>query len=123
MVVDARTELASPDYDLVRLLGRSNKPVFLAVNKVEGEAMADAAENFRQLGHPQCLSPSARNMALGIGDLLDAISEAIPAPERRAPRLRRGRAAEEAEISEGGPLEPGAEDDRTRQLHPHPRRI
>ncbi len=50
LVVDARTELASPDYDLVRLLQRSGKPVFLAVNKVEGEAMAAAAENYRQLG-------------------------------------------------------------------------
>ncbi len=50
LVVDARTELASPDYDLVRLLLRGGKPVFLAVNKVEGEAMAYAAENFRQLG-------------------------------------------------------------------------
>ena len=50
LVVDARTELASPDYDLVKLLIRGGKPVFLAVNKVEGEAMAAEAENFRQLG-------------------------------------------------------------------------
>ena len=57
LVVDARTELASPDYDLVRLLLHGGKPLFLAVNKVEGEAMAYVAENFRQLGiqpHPQC---------------------------------------------------------------------
>src|SRR5579871_896438 len=53
LVVDARTELARPDYDLVRLLGRGSKPVFLAVNKVEGEAMAYAAENFRKLGLKQ----------------------------------------------------------------------
>ncbi len=50
LVVDARTELASPDYDLVRLLIRGGKPLFLAVNKVEGEAMAVEAENFRRLG-------------------------------------------------------------------------
>jgi len=50
LVVDARTELASPDYDLVRMLIRGGKPLFLAVNKVEGEAMAMVAENFRQLG-------------------------------------------------------------------------
>jgi len=79
LVVDARTELASPDYDLVKLLIRGGKPVFLAVNKVEGEAMAMAAENFRQLGLRNVYPISAEH-ALGIGDLLDAISEAIPAP-------------------------------------------
>jgi len=35
-VVDVRTELASPDYDLARLLIRGGKPVFIAANKVEG---------------------------------------------------------------------------------------
>jgi GTP-binding protein len=79
LVVDARTELASPDYDLVRLLIRGGKPLFLAVNKVEGEAMAMAAENFRQLGIRN-LFPISSEHGLGIGDLLDAISEAIPAP-------------------------------------------
>ena len=79
LVVDARTELASPDYDLVKLLIRGGKPVFLAVNKVEGEAMQMAAENFRQLGLRNVYPISAEH-ALGIGDLLDAISEAIPAP-------------------------------------------
>jgi GTP-binding protein len=79
LVVDARTELASPDYDLVRLLIRGGKPVFLAVNKVEGEAMAFAAENFRQLGMRNVF-PISSEHGLGIGDLLDAISEAIPEP-------------------------------------------
>jgi GTP-binding protein len=79
LVVDARTELASPDYDLVRLLIRGGKPVFLAVNKVEGEAMAFAAENFRQLGLRNVF-PISSEHGLGIGDLLEAISEAIPAP-------------------------------------------
>jgi GTP-binding protein len=77
LVVDARTELASPDYDLVRLLIRGGKPVFLAVNKVEGEAMAMAAENFRQLGIRNVFAISSEH-GLGIGDLLDAIAEAIP---------------------------------------------
>src|ERR1700722_14235957 len=78
MVVDARTELASPDYDLVRLLGRSKKPVFLAVNKIEGEAMKYAAENFRRLGIREVYGISSEH-GLGIGDLLDAVVAAIPA--------------------------------------------
>lgn len=40
LMVDVRTELASPDYDLVRMLMKGGKPLFLAVNKVEGEAIA-----------------------------------------------------------------------------------
>ena len=35
MVVDGRTELASPDLELARLLLRGGKPVFLAVNKID----------------------------------------------------------------------------------------
>ena len=78
LVVDARTELASPDYDLVKLLIRGGKPVFLAVNKVEGEAMAIAAENFRRFGLRNVFAISSEH-GLGIGDLLDAISAAVPA--------------------------------------------
>lgn len=97
LVVDARTELASPDYDLVRMLLRGGKPVFLAVNKVEGEAMALAAENFRTLGIRDVFPISAEH-GLGIGDLLDAVAQAIPA--EAAPTTE---AAIEAEAVEGAP--------------------
>src|ERR1700733_5139908 len=50
MVVDGRTELASPDMELARLLIRGGKPVFLAVNKIDAPEMLAAAENFRRLG-------------------------------------------------------------------------
>lgn len=80
MVVDARTELARPDYDLARLLTRGKKPVFLAVNKVEGEAMALEAENFRRLGIRDVYSISAEH-GLGIGELLDAVTTPIPLNE------------------------------------------
>ena len=116
MVVDARTELASPDYDLVRLLSRSSKPVFLAVNKVEGEAMAYAAENFRQLGLRNVFGISSEH-GLGIGELLDSVAAAIPATPTDAVAATADEIAEEDEISEGGPLEPGKEDDPHRQLH------
>ncbi len=80
LVMDVRTELASPDYDLARLLARSSKPVFLAVNKVEGDAMALVAENFRSLGLRNVF-PISSEHGQGIGDLLDAVSEALPEPE------------------------------------------
>ena len=78
-VVDARTELAQPDYDVARLLLRGGKPVFLAVNKVEGEAMEQAAEEFRRLGI-QNMFPISAEHGRGISELLDAISDALPAP-------------------------------------------
>jgi len=74
MVVDVRTELARPDYDLARLLQRMGKPLFLAVNKVEGEALAAEAENFRRLGIGDAFPVSSEH-GQGIGELLDAIGE------------------------------------------------
>ncbi len=101
LVVDARTELARPDYDLARLLQRSAKPIFLAVNKVEGPAMAAAAENFRRLGF-QHVFPISSEHGQGIGDLLDAISEAIPA-QPPAETAEERESAQEAEISRNRP--------------------
>ncbi|MGA2753332.1 MAG: ribosome biogenesis GTPase Der [Terracidiphilus sp.] len=77
MVVDARTELAQPDYDLALLLKRGDKPLFLAVNKVESEGLAAEAENFRRLGISNVFAVSSEH-GQGVGDLLDAIAEAIP---------------------------------------------
>jgi GTP-binding protein len=123
LVVDARTELASPDYDLVKLLIRGGKPVFLAVNKVEGETMAYAAENFRQLGIRKVF-PISSEHGLGIGDLLEAISAAIPVPaeavlteEVQAAQEAEDAQAEEAEISEGGPVPAEEGEEQVRPLH------
>ena len=115
LVVDARTELASPDYDLVRLLIRGGKPVFLAVNKVEGEAMdAGGGKLPPAWAFATCLPVSSEH-GLGIGELLDAIGEAIPEAPAIPPPAEPGEEsedeeAEEQEICEGGPLEPGVEE-------------
>lgn len=76
MVVDGRTELASPDVDLARILLRSGKPVFLAVNKMDTAAITPQAENFRQLGFKE-LYPISAEHNNGIGDLLDAVFGAL----------------------------------------------
>ncbi len=105
---------------------RGGKPVFLAVNKVEGEAMALAAENFRQLGIRE-VYPISSEHGLGIGDLLDAIVEAIPRPPDEDLAVgtpandgaeTEEELAEENEIFEGGPLEPGKPRDSTEELSP-----
>ncbi len=79
MVVDGRTELASPDMELARLLMRGGKPIFLAVNKIDTEHMQTAAENFRRLGFKNVLMISAEHN-VGIGDLLDEVFAALPEP-------------------------------------------
>jgi GTP-binding protein len=99
MVVDARAELASPDYDLARLLARTGKPLFLAVNKVEGEGLAAEAENFRRLGIREVFAISAEH-GQRIGELLDAIADAVPESAAEEP------AAEEPPPEESEDLDP-----------------
>ncbi len=77
MVVDGRTELASPDMDLAQLLRRLNKPVFLAVNKVDTMQMDAAAQNFRRLGLTNLVAVSAEH-GHGVGDLLDEVFGVLP---------------------------------------------
>jgi GTPase len=77
MVVDGRTELAAPDLDLARILLRSGKPCFLAVNKIDTEQMEAAAENFRRLGFKNIQAVSSEH-GIGIGDLLEQVFEALP---------------------------------------------
>ncbi len=77
MVVDGRSELASPDMELARLLMKGGKPVFLAVNKIDSAEMHSAAENFRRLGFRDVVMISAEHGA-GIGDLLDDVFAVLP---------------------------------------------
>jgi GTP-binding protein len=82
LVVDGRAEPASPDLDLARLMLRSGKPVFLAVNKIDSPKLDPYAEEFRRLGVKNLFPVSAEH-GLGIAELLDAVIEtlSLPAPE------------------------------------------
>jgi GTP-binding protein len=77
MVVDGRTEMASPDIELARQLIRSGKPVFLAVNKVDTEKQQSLTDEFHRLGIRKLFPISAEN-ARGLDDLLDAVLETLP---------------------------------------------
>ena len=93
LVVDGRTELASPDIDLARLLLRTGKPLFLAVNKIDTAAMDAAAENFRQMGIRNLVPISAEH-GNNIGDLLDEVFAVLPGPLHAAPQDEEVPAAE-----------------------------
>jgi GTPase len=77
MVVDGRTEMASPDIELARQLIRSGKPLFLAVNKVDTDKQQTLTDEFHRLGIRKLFPVSAEN-ARGLDDLLDAVLEVLP---------------------------------------------
>jgi GTP-binding protein len=120
MVVDGRTELASPDLELARLLLRGGKPVFLAVNKMDTDSMNAGAENFRRLGFRNVLPISAEHGS-GMGDLLDAVFDVLPEPNEviEEPEVMLTE-EDEAEEDEAGPdfsVDPAAK--RVRKLRSH----
>ncbi len=80
MVVDGRTELAAPDLELARLLLRTGKPLFLAVNKLDTLKLEAAADEFRRLGIANVYAVSAEHGA-GVAELLDAVLQKIPTTE------------------------------------------
>jgi GTPase len=80
MVVDGRTPLAAPDYDLARILLRGGKPLLLAVNKIDTERMEDHLSEYRRLGINEVLPISAEHGS-GAGDLLDHVFAALTFPE------------------------------------------
>ena len=79
MVVDGRSELAAPDLELARLLRKANRPLFLAVNKVDSDKQSSLVADFHRLGIPQMFPISAEH-GRGVDDLLDAILATLPKP-------------------------------------------
>ncbi|HEY3990398.1 MAG TPA: ribosome biogenesis GTPase Der, partial [Acidobacteriaceae bacterium] len=96
MVIDGRTELTAPDMELARLLIRSGKPIFLAVNKIDTDQLLPQAENFRRLG-VQALFPVSAEHGSGIGDLLDAVFDTLHFPAQDEEEIPAA-AAEQIEV-------------------------
>ena len=84
LVVDGRTELASPDIDLARLLLRTGKPLLLAVNKADTPQLEPYAEEFRSLGIRELFPISAEN-GNGIAELLEHVLSVMPEREESEP--------------------------------------
>jgi GTPase len=72
MVVDGRSEIAGPDLELARLLRKANKPLFLAVNKIDSEKQSALLGDFHRLGIPRMFPVSAEH-GRGVDDLLDGV--------------------------------------------------
>jgi GTP-binding protein len=108
MVVDARTELAGPDRELIRQLQRMGKPLFLAVNKVDSDKQESLVGEFHELGIREVFGISAEH-GRGIDDLLDAVLPLIPAEQKP---LTAEVAEEAAEGAEKSDAETNADDQR-----------
>ena len=104
MVVDGRTELAGPDLELVRLLRKANRPLFLAVNKIDSEKQSSLMTDFHRLGVKNIYPVSAEH-GRGIDDLLDAVVAELPegsAPGEKDDTLEAA-AAEEPDATDIAP--------------------
>jgi GTPase len=102
MVVDGRTELAAPDLELVRLLMKTGKPLFLAVNKIDSDRQESLIGDFHRLGVRKIFPLSAEH-GHGIDDLLDSFLAILPPQDEGANHTAAEDADELAhEISEGG---------------------
>jgi GTP-binding protein len=102
MVIDGRSELAGPDLELVRLLRKVNRPLFLAVNKVDSEKQSTLVDDFHRLGIRQMFPISAEH-GRGVDDLLDGVVAALPA----APISEDAELAEDSESSSDQDESPG----------------
>lgn len=77
-MVDAHTGMTNLDDSMAHVLRRSKKPVFLTVNKVDNNERMMEASEFYSLGFDQVFFIAAASGS-GSGELLDAITELIPA--------------------------------------------
>lgn len=76
-VVDCRSGVTDNDSYIAKLLYRTNKPVILAVNKVDDQRFKDNIYEFYSLGFGDPI-PVSSSHGIGTGNLLDNIIENLP---------------------------------------------
>ena len=76
-LVDGQSGISSDDEYIARLLRKSNKPVILAVNKIDDIIKIDDIYEYYQLGIGDPMAVSGAH-GIGIGDLLDKVVELMP---------------------------------------------
>ena len=83
MVVDGRSQPAAPDLELARLMRKTGRPLFLAVNKVDTAKQISLPDEFHGLGIRNMFPVSAEH-GRGVDDLLDGILEVVPEAKEQA---------------------------------------
>ena len=79
-MVDARSGITAADEEVAALLRNTDKPVILAANKADNATRRMDAIEFYNLGLGEPITLSSIQ-GTGTGDVLDAITEALPAAE------------------------------------------
>lgn len=81
-MVDAKSGVTPMDQEVAKLLRRFQKPVLLAVNKVDNSKLRAEAVEFYGLGLGEYF-PIASVSGSGTGELLDALVDAFPIREKK----------------------------------------
>lgn len=76
-IVDVRTGVVEDDLYVSKLLQKTKKPVFVAVNKVDDSHLAQNVYDFYKLGFGDPIPVSGLH-GVGIGDLLDKVIHNLP---------------------------------------------
>ncbi len=76
-VVDGKTGLTPADKDIAKILHKTKKPVYVAVNKLDNPNKENLVYEFYELGFKN-IFPISVIQKVGIGELLDKIVEDIP---------------------------------------------
>ncbi|MCM3122209.1 MULTISPECIES: ribosome biogenesis GTPase Der [unclassified Mesobacillus] len=76
-LVNGREGVTSADEEVAKILYRSNKPVVLAVNKIDNPEMREMIYDFYALGFGEPF-PISGSHGLGLGDLLDEAAKHFP---------------------------------------------
>lgn len=76
-LVDGRDGMTAADSEVASMLRKSQKPVVLAVNKVDAPKFEEAMYEFYALGLGEPITISSAQ-GLGLGDLLDAVVKDFP---------------------------------------------
>ncbi len=76
-IVNAKEGITAADEEVAKLLFKSNKPIVLAVNKVDNPEMRDEVYEYYSLGFGEPFPISGAH-GLGLGDLLDEVVKHFP---------------------------------------------
>ena len=76
-VADGRLGVTDDDRFVCKMLYKSNKPVILAVNKIDNVEMLPYVDEFYALGLGDPI-PTSTTHGIGVGDILDKIIELLP---------------------------------------------
>lgn len=76
-MVNGREGITAADEEVAKLLFRSQKPIVLAVNKIDNHEMRDQIYEFYSLGFGEPF-PISGSHGLGLGDLLDEVVKHFP---------------------------------------------